>query len=242
MSEEKPKLCSVDGCRRKKYARDLCEAHYRRRRRTGSVDEHVSIGDTAEPKPCMAEGCSNFSTERGLCHGHYLRLIRNGDVRADRPLGKQVNGVCIVDGCSNRATARGLCPTHRARKSKHGDVKADVPIKQVEGTGYVTRHGYRVVPIPREDRWLTHHNRTEFEHRYVMSKMLGRPLTRDESVHHRNGQRLDNRPENLELWSRYQPKGQRVSDKLEYALELLQRYLPRDEDVPPTGFEPVPLP
>jgi hypothetical protein len=174
----------------------------------------------------MVESCLLNSTERGLCHGHYLRLIRNGDVLADRPLARQVNGICVVDGCASKATARGLCPAHRLRKSKTGDVRADIPIKQVAGTGFVTRHGYRVVPIPHEDRWLVHHNRTAFEHRYVMAKMLGRPLTRDESVHHRNGDRLENRAENLELWSRYQPSGQRVSDKIEYALELLRRYFP----------------
>lgn len=226
MSDQGSKTCSVSGCERKSYARDMCEAHYRRHRRTGDIGTDRPIGFVSGPKQCMVAGCSNTSTERALCHGHYLRLIRHGDVLAARALSRQVNGVCTVPNCTNLATARGLCPTHRARKSNTGDVQADVPIKQVEGTGYTTRHGYRVVPIPHDDRWLVHDNRTEFEHRYVMAKMLGRALTRDESVHHRNGDRIDNRPENLELWSRYQPKGQRVSDKLEYAIELLQRYLP----------------
>lgn len=226
MSDQDPRLCGVAGCARAQYAVGLCEAHYRRRQRTGSVGEDRPIGFVPHPKNCMVDGCTNTSTERGLCHGHYLRLIRHGDVLADRPLARQVNGVCIVETCTNDATARGLCSTHRARKSKTGDVRADVPIKQVEGTGYVTRHGYRVVPIPREDRWLVHNNRTEFEHRFVMAKMLGRALTREESVHHRNGDRVDNRPENLELWSRYQPKGQRVCDKLEYAIELIRLYAP----------------
>lgn len=226
MPDKDPTLCCVAGCCRATYALGICEAHYRRRRRTGDVDADRPVGSIPQPKPCLVDNCANTSTERGLCHGHYLRLIRTGDVLGQRPLSRRINGVCIVDACTNRATARGLCPTHRARKSQHGDVQADVPIKQVDGTGYVTRHGYRVIPVPREDRWLVHNNRTEFEHRYVMAKMLGRPLTREESVHHRNGQRLDNRPENLELWSRYQPKGQRVSDKLEFAIELLQQYLP----------------
>jgi hypothetical protein len=31
---------------------------------------------------------------------------------------------------------------------------------------------------------------------------------------------------NLELWSRWQPSGQRVADKVDYAIELLERYLP----------------
>lgn len=62
------------------------------------------------------------------------------------------------------------------------------------------------------------------EHRMVMSDLLGRPLARNENVHHINGNRADNRVENLELWISSQPTGQRPGDLVTWAREILDTY------------------
>lgn len=220
-------VCSISGCARPRYARQPeCEAHYRRRRRTGDVGADRPVGGSSDRQECEATDCTNEAKERGLCHGHYQRLTRHGDTLADVPLRRRRNFGCSVDGCQRTAYAKNLCKTHYRRRLARGDVLADVPIRETPGLGYLM-HGYRMVPVPAELRWLTNDETPYAEHRLVMAQMLGRALRADESVHHKNGDRLDNRRANLELWSRWQPSGQRVTDKIDWAIAMLERYAPQ---------------
>lgn len=124
-------------------------------------------------------------------------------------------------------------PFHKMGKNKglycsidHAN-KATKPMRGRRGSdspnykgGHVDKNGYRMIYTTRADG----SRKLVGESRVVMEQMIGRELRPEETVHHRNGDKLDNAPENLELWSSRHPKGQRVEDLLEFAREIAAIY------------------
>ena len=121
---------------------------------------------------------------------------------------------CTEPGCTNRHAGRGFCKKHLQQKRRAGVLPPVDPNwrklpkgqKAYHGDGVsITSSGYRRIRRGPND-WV-------LEHRLVMEKMLGRYLLPSEQVHHKNGVRDDNRPENLELWVKKQPPGQRAHEQ-----------------------------
>lgn len=175
------------------------------------------------PLLCSASDCDRKPKARGLCSGHYQRFLKNVAVDGAPLRVASVSKECSEDGCSKPLHANSLCNTHNWRFRKHKSTKLPKK-KDKPKTTWVSQFGYRVVYFPEHS--MANSSGNLFEHRLVMATHLKRPLLPQENVHHINGDRLDNRIENLELWSKSQPAGQRVDDKVSWAIELLKLYKP----------------
>lgn len=90
--------------------------------------------------------------------------------------------------------------------------------------GRLIRKGYVWIWCPDHPARANTKKPYVLEHILVVEKRLGRYLLPHENVHHQNGIRDDNSESNLELWSKSQPPGQRVDDKIEWAKSFLEQY------------------
>lgn len=165
-------------------------------------------------KLCSITYCSNKHQAKGYCEKHYRRYLHHGNPLIKKRRAPNENPlVCSIPDCNKKAEARTWCNTHYERYRRHGD---PLILKQApNGTGHINQRGYRAI---------YHQGKTAVEHRVVMETFLGRKLFSHENVHHKNGDKLDNRIENLELWSTSQPSGQRVTDKIAHAIQFLEEY------------------
>ena len=128
------------------------------------------------------------------------------------------------NGCKISVHARGLCKNcyrklhyEEHERKRRGAKKHEIhPLL----TTQLDKSGYVRIKIGEGNGckdWIKYH-------RYVIEQFLQRKLFSFENVHHKNGNKADNRIENLELWVTKQPKGQRPEDLVEYANWILKTY------------------
>lgn len=142
---------------------------------------------------------------------------------------KRKNGrICIEEKCQKCGVlgvfCKKRCRSCYTAKRQRKILSDNIPVKKkaARGEGTLTPDGYRILTKLNHPNAMKHGR--ILEHVFVMSEHLKRPLKSHENVHHKNGIRNDNRIENLELWSTYQPIGGRVEDKIKWAKEFLSQY------------------
>lgn len=176
---------------------------------------------------CIIEGCAKQAKAHGLCGMHIRRQAKGQQMEAppQRVRGVAGSEQCRVPGCVEMAMFgwSRLCGMHHQRLKVSGDPG---PAGPLQFSPKRKQAGERRTWIQDGYVWCWHEGRNRTQHAVVMEAHLGRSLVPGENVHHINGDRADNRIENLELWSSSQPSGQRVADKLAWAREILATYEP----------------
>ena len=140
---------------------------------------------------CIVENCNKNRQGYGYCRKHYNRYKKYGgvgeEVLSRRPPGKFIK--CSVEECNKNTYGKNnLCEKHYMRLKTNGSV-LDIAMKRApNGNGYINSYGYRIFKFGQK---------RIPEHRYIMQQHMGRELDVLEHVHHINGDKLDNRIENL---------------------------------------------
>ena len=215
--------CKVEGCNDPFNAKGFCRKHYEKFKRYG---DPLYKRETQKGQSCTVPGCGNGIICKGLCAIHYGRWRRNGDplktaLDRDQDTGRffSKSDTCKAAGCNGHRFAKGYCQNHYYHFWKHGSATGGRSTPNRKRGAGTKNNGYHFTSV-----LVSGVQRQIGTHRLVMERKLRRKLRKNENVHHVNGIRDDNRSENLELWVKTQPCGQRPEDLVSWASEILKLY------------------
>lgn len=243
------RTCSVEGCEHPLYAKGFCNTHYNRHLDGRPLDAPIQSRSGRMVAECQVDGCTTHAFARGWCQRHYYRWKRHGDPGgAER--WRKGKRPCKVADCTNDAvTSDDLCPTHRRRKQLYGNpdgtfsttkkcvVCGEPAVAANRSSDHCREHYHWHVAAlvasgeiqgglnPSGYRYTQIFKKRHADHHLVMEHLLSRHLVEGENVHHRNGIRDDNRPENLELWVVPPRRGQRVEDLVAWVVSTYPEYV-----------------
>ena len=178
-------ICSIENCERQVSRRGLCAKHYKALSESGELP--LRRPDGVKNLICEVEGCNKPQLAKGLCQNHYMLQRKYGRTHLIRRPNGVKNIPCEVEGCSKPGFCKGLCEEHYNRLRTYGRLER---IHAPAGSVWISTGGYKTV---------TYNGKQILVHRLIMEEQIQRPLKPEEIVHHINGDKLDNRIENLEI-------------------------------------------
>lgn len=107
--------------------------------------------------------------------------------------------ICSVVGCEKKHDSHGYCGMHAMRVKRYGDVNYITPPNVASMNSRLAQPNLGKCKPHTYHKYLGRHH-----HRVVAEEMLGRKLKRGEIVHHRDGNKRNNSPGNLEVMTQSQ--------------------------------------